>query len=78
MSRDPPEALSKAFVGSLEVLATNPYGCRVIQKMFELMPDRLKRDLLDEMHPISMSLMQDQFGSEWKERLFRNLDSISH
>ena len=33
--------------------------------MFELMPDEAKRELLDEMHPISMVLMQDQFGSEW-------------
>ena len=64
MVNGPPDTLPTAFLGSLEVLATNPYGCRVVQKMFELMPDEAKRELLDEMHPISMVLMQDQFGSE--------------
>jgi hypothetical protein len=36
----------------------------VVQKMFEQMGDEMKRPLLDEMHPLVGTLMQDQFGSE--------------
>jgi len=66
---DPPESLPKAFVGHLERLATNPYACRVVQKMFEQMPEEMKRPLLDEMHPLVGTLMQDQFGSKCRTRV---------
>jgi hypothetical protein len=61
---DPPQSLSTAFLGHFQELATNPFGCRVIQKMIEQLGDDMKRQILDEMHPISAMLMQDQFGSE--------------
>ncbi|KAK1925075.1 armadillo-type protein [Papiliotrema laurentii] len=60
---DPPQSLSSAFLGHFQELATNPFGCRVIQKMIEQLGDDMKRQILDEMHPISAMLMQDQFGN---------------
>lgn len=56
--------MARAFLGHLRELATNVYGCRVIQKMFELLPEGMKVDLLEEMHPMCEELMQNQFGSQ--------------
>ena len=64
VSFDPPPSLPRALLGHLEELAMNAFGCRVLQKMVELMSEDMKRELLDEMHPIAFKLMQDQFGSE--------------
>ncbi|KAJ2823424.1 mRNA binding protein puf3, partial [Coemansia sp. 'formosensis'] len=44
-------------------LATHPYGCRVIQRMFEHCDERQTRPLLDELHQFTASLVQDQYGN---------------
>ncbi|CCM02367.1 uncharacterized protein FIBRA_04462 [Fibroporia radiculosa] len=65
IERVPPERLMfiKAFKGNVYDLATHPYGCRVLQRCFEHLPDEYTRPLLDELHKHVTHLMQDQFGN---------------
>jgi pumilio RNA-binding family len=50
------------FRGHVYDLATHSYGCRVLQRCFEHLPDDYVRPLLDELHTYLGALMQDQFG----------------
>jgi pumilio RNA-binding family len=50
------------FRGSVYELSTHPYGCRVLQRCFEHLPEDKTRPLLDELHKYTANLMQDQFG----------------
>ncbi|OCF36398.1 pumilio 2 [Kwoniella heveanensis BCC8398] len=59
----PPQSVPDAFVGHVEELSKHPYGCRVLQKMFESLPDGMKRPLLEEMHKCTLPLIEDQFGN---------------
>ncbi|KAL6309245.1 armadillo-type protein [Sparassis latifolia] len=52
-----------AFRGNVYDLSTHPYGCRVLQRCFEHLPDEQTRPLLDELHKYIPNLMQDQFGN---------------
>ncbi|KAI0818735.1 armadillo-type protein [Irpex lacteus] len=60
-----PERLTfvKFFSGHVQDLATHPYGCRVLQRCFEHLPDTLTRPLLEELQRHAIRLMQDQFGN---------------
>ncbi|EJF65952.1 ARM repeat-containing protein [Dichomitus squalens] len=60
-----PERLAfvNAFRGSVYELSTHPYGCRVLQRCFEYLPDEQTRPLLDELHKYVSNLMIDQFGN---------------
>ncbi|KAI0374995.1 ARM repeat-containing protein [Pilatotrama ljubarskyi] len=60
-----PERLTfvSAFRGSVYDLSTHPYGCRVLQRCFEYMPEDQTRPLLDELHKYVPNLMVDQFGN---------------
>ncbi|KAF9426385.1 Pumilio 2 [Entomortierella beljakovae] len=51
-----------AFTGQVYSLATHPYGCRVIQRMFEHCADT-KTPLIDELHRYIPNLVQDQYGN---------------
>lgn len=51
-----------SFRGSIYDLSTHPYGCRVLQRCFEHLPEERTRPLLDELHKYTINLMQDQFG----------------
>ncbi|KAF9201878.1 mRNA binding protein puf3 [Haplosporangium sp. Z 27] len=51
-----------AFTGQVYSLATHPYGCRVIQRMFEHCADT-KTPLIDELHRHIPNLVQDQYGN---------------
>ncbi|KAH8106974.1 armadillo-type protein [Cristinia sonorae] len=61
----PPERLGfiTAFRGSVFDLASHAYGCRVLQRCLEHLPDEQARPLLDELHHHSPRLMVDQFGN---------------
>lgn len=65
IERVPPERLAflKAFKGNVYDLATHPYGCRVLQRCFEHLPEEYTRPLIDELHKHVNHLMQDQFGN---------------
>ncbi|KII88483.1 hypothetical protein PLICRDRAFT_110188 [Plicaturopsis crispa FD-325 SS-3] len=52
-----------SFRGNVYDLSTHPYGCRVLQRCFEHLPDEQTRPLLDELHKYTINLMQDQFGN---------------
>lgn len=52
-----------AFRGNVYELSTHPYGCRVLQRCFEHLPEEQTRPLLDELHKYTTNLMQDQFGN---------------
>ncbi|KAF7976321.1 hypothetical protein HWV62_7040 [Athelia sp. TMB] len=52
-----------SFRGSVYELSTHPYGCRVLQRCFEHLPEDQTRPLLDELHKYTINLMQDQFGN---------------
>lgn len=70
ISLDPPKDVTDAFIGHVQDLSTHPFGCRVLQKSFEVLEPIKIRPLLDEMHECVLKLMMDQFGSEymWRER----------
>lgn len=61
----PPERLTfvTSFQGYVCDLATHPYGCRVLQRCFENLPDHQTRALLMELQEHALQLMQDQFGN---------------
>ncbi|WOO81346.1 Pumilio 2 [Vanrija pseudolonga] len=63
ISLDPPSSLTDAFVGHVHELSTHSFGCRVLQKAFEVLPPEKIRPLLNEMHSCSPKLMVDQFGN---------------
>lgn len=52
-----------SFRGNVFDLSTHPYGCRVLQRCFEHLPEEQTRPLLDELHKSTINLMQDQFGN---------------
>lgn len=64
IERVSPERLAfvNSFRGNVYDLSTHPYGCRVLQRCFEHLPDEQTRPLLDELHKYTINLMQDQFG----------------
>lgn len=64
ISLDPPKEITDAFIGHVQELSSHPFGCRVLQKSFEVLDPVKIRPLLDEMHSCSLKLMIDQFGSE--------------
>ncbi|EMR10607.1 hypothetical protein PNEG_01310 [Pneumocystis murina B123] len=49
------------FQGQIYTLATHPYGCRVVQRMLGYCSQA--RDLLNELHLYSRSLIRDQYGN---------------
>jgi pumilio RNA-binding family len=51
-----------SFRGSVFDLSTHPYGCRVLQRCLEHLPEEQTRPLLEELHKYTLNLMQDQFG----------------
>jgi hypothetical protein len=51
-----------SFRGNVYELSTHPYGCRVLQRCFEHLPEEQTRPLLEELHKYTTNLMQDQFG----------------
>ncbi|EMD38407.1 hypothetical protein CERSUDRAFT_82658 [Gelatoporia subvermispora B] len=65
IERVAPERLTfvQAFRGNVYELSTHPYGCRVLQRCFEHLPEEQTRPLLDELHKYIINLMQDQFGN---------------
>ncbi|KIK96804.1 hypothetical protein PAXRUDRAFT_137657 [Paxillus rubicundulus Ve08.2h10] len=53
----------QSFRGNVYDLSTHPYGCRVLQRCFEHLPEEHTRPLMDELHKYMINLMQDQFGN---------------
>ncbi|PFH54339.1 hypothetical protein AMATHDRAFT_135939 [Amanita thiersii Skay4041] len=51
------------FRGNVYDLATHAYGCRVLQRCLEHLPEEQTMPLLDELHKYTPNLMQDQFGN---------------
>jgi len=64
IERVSPDRLSfvNAFRGNVYDLSTHPYGCRVLQRCLEHLPDDHTQVLMDELHKYTINLMQDQFG----------------
>ncbi|KAJ7449830.1 armadillo-type protein [Mycena latifolia] len=53
-----------SFSGHVLELASHPFGCRVLQRCIQHLPDVQTRPLLDELlHNYTIDLMQDQFGN---------------
>jgi len=61
---DPPMCIIEAFKGHVRELSCHPFGCRVLQKSFEIISPTKIRPLLNELHTCAGQLMTDQFGSE--------------
>lgn len=64
IERVSPERLSfvNNFRGHVYDLSTHPYGCRVLQRCLEHLPESRTHVLMDELHKHTVKLMQDQFG----------------
>ncbi|KAJ7285813.1 armadillo-type protein [Mycena rebaudengoi] len=53
-----------SFIGHVHELASHPFGCRVLQRCLQHLPDSLTRPLLNEvLDNYTTNLMQDQFGN---------------
>ncbi|KAJ6630821.1 armadillo-type protein [Mycena sp. CBHHK59/15] len=66
IERVSPERLGfvSTFIGHVFELASHPFGCRVLQRCLQHLPDVQTRPLLDELlHNYTTNLMQDQFGN---------------
>ncbi|KAF8964702.1 armadillo-type protein [Flammula alnicola] len=61
----PPERLTfLQLIGeNILELATHPYGCRVLQRCLEHLPEEYTRSLLDAIHHYTIDLMKDQYGN---------------
>lgn len=55
--------ITDACIGQVQALATHPYGCRVLQRIFENCPSSQTRILLDDLHRYTQNLIQDQYGN---------------
>ena len=55
--------LTASFLSQASHLAMHPYGCRVIQRIFEHGPPEHSRALLDELLKNTGTLIQDQYGN---------------
>lgn len=55
--------LTASFLSQACALAMHPYGCRVIQRIFEHGPAEHSRALLDELLKNTGTLIQDQYGN---------------
>lgn len=60
---DPPTVVVDAFTGHVHELSVHPFGCRVLQKTFDVLHPNKIRVLIDEMYESSYMLMRDQFGN---------------
>lgn len=62
---DPPSNafITDAFVGEAFDLATNSFGCRVLQRAFENLPERQIRPLLNELHGLAQQVFLDGYGN---------------
>jgi pumilio RNA-binding family len=58
-----------SFQGNVYDLSTHPYGCRVLQRCLEHLPEEQTRPLLEELHKYTINLMQDQFGVSFPKKL---------
>ncbi|KAF8163318.1 armadillo-type protein [Crassisporium funariophilum] len=60
-----PERLTflPSICDNLLELATHPYGCRVLQRCLEHLPEERTRSLLEAVHHFTIDLMQDQYGN---------------
>jgi mRNA-binding protein PUF3 len=52
-----------AFRGQVHVLATHPYGCRVIQRILEYCKPHDQATVLEELHQCATMLITDQYGN---------------
>lgn len=55
--------LTASFLSQASTLAMHPYGCRVIQRIFEHGPPDHSQALLDELLKNTGTLIQDQYGN---------------
>jgi mRNA-binding protein PUF3 len=53
----------EAFRGQVHVLATHPYGCRVIQRILEYCKPHDQAAILEELHQCASMLITDQYGN---------------
>ena len=52
-----------SFTGQVQILATHPYGCRVIQRMLEHCEEPTRTAVLQELHACAPALIVDQYGN---------------
>ena len=52
-----------AFKGCLNTMAMHPYGCRVVQRLFEFMPKESLKGVFEELILGVVGLIQDQYGN---------------
>ncbi|KAI9637972.1 armadillo-type protein, partial [Dioszegia hungarica] len=60
---DPPKSVPDAFAGHALELSVHAFGCRVLQKAVENLPDGHKAELLEELHGCAKRLIEDAFGN---------------
>ncbi|KIK57806.1 hypothetical protein GYMLUDRAFT_172336 [Collybiopsis luxurians FD-317 M1] len=65
VERVSPERLDfvHTFRGNVQVLATHTFGCRVLQRAFEHLPEVMTAPLAEELYTNALDLMANQFGN---------------
>ncbi|KAE9391653.1 ARM repeat-containing protein [Gymnopus androsaceus JB14] len=65
MERVAPERLTfiHMFRGNVQPLASHVYGCRVLQRALEYLPEIMISPLIEELHACTVTLMRNQFGN---------------
>lgn len=53
----------EAFRGNVAELSCNSYGCRVIQRLLEKVPEPQRRSIMTELHAQGSRLIIDSFGN---------------
>ncbi|KAJ3987358.1 ARM repeat-containing protein [Lentinula detonsa] len=52
-----------AFRGNVQALATHTFGCRVLQRALEYLPETITSPLMEELRASTLLLMQNLFGN---------------
>lgn len=66
-----------AFIGSVYTFATHPYSCRVLQRMLENCPEKMKRPLLEELKSYAQNLyVESQLAGEAHSHLYSALTNF--
>jgi hypothetical protein len=62
VASDQVQFIVDSFRGQVAIIASHPYGCRVIQRVLEHCTDEQQKPVLEELHRSAQALIKDQYG----------------
>ena len=64
-------------VATCQMLLQDKYGCRVVQKMMEALPQQLKMDIASEIMDNVIECIEDMNGNHVIQKVVENLDEAA-